>query len=159
MITGGNSGLGKATARTLAEAGAHVFIASRSRDRSMPVVEHIREAAGHNHVEFLRLDLARLDTVWTCARAFLDRDLPLHLLVNNAAVFGHGLTEDGFELNFGVNHLGHFLLTHLLLDRLKESAPARVLTVAGHKVRHIHSGEIDFEAVRKTTSSYTALPE
>lgn len=159
MVTGANSGLGKATARSLAGAGARVFLACRSKERAQPVVEAIRTETEPDRAEFLELDLASFGAVRSCAETFLRRDLPLHILVNNAAVVGRGTTEEGFELNFGVNHLGHFLLTGLLLDRIMDSAPARIVTVPGYKVRHLHAGTIDFEAVRTPTSSYSGLPE
>ena len=93
-----------------------------------------------------------------CAEAFLARDLPLHLLINNAGVAGaKGLTASGFELAFGVNHVGHFLLTRLLLDRLKQSAPARIVTVASKA--HARARGIDWEAVRRPTQHTTGVPE
>jgi NAD(P)-dependent dehydrogenase (short-subunit alcohol dehydrogenase family) len=88
----------------------------------------------------------------------LERDEPLHVLLNNAGLAGQrGSTPDGFELAFGTNHLGHFLLTGLLLDRLRASAPARVVTVASHS--HYQADGIDFEAVRRPTRSLTGMPE
>jgi retinol dehydrogenase-12 len=122
------------------------------------VVEQIRRETGNERVEFVALDLGDLDSVRQCAREFLARGLPLHLLINNAGLGGRqGLTRSGFELAFGVNHIGHFLLTNLLLERLKASTPARVVTVASRS--HYRARTIDFEAVRKRTGSRTAMAE
>jgi retinol dehydrogenase-12 len=94
-----------------------------------------------------------------CAAAYLARDEPLHVLVNNAGVGGQrGVTADGFELHFGVNHLGHFALTALLLDRLKASGPgARVVTVSSDA--HYSARGIDFDALRRSTASFTGQRE
>jgi NAD(P)-dependent dehydrogenase (short-subunit alcohol dehydrogenase family) len=89
---------------------------------------------------------------------FLDRGLPLHLLINNAGLAGaRGLTRSGFELAFGVNHMGHFVLTQLLTERIKSSAPARIVTVAS--TAHYQTQGIDWNALRTRTSTRTGLPE
>ncbi|MGH2896685.1 MAG: SDR family oxidoreductase, partial [Solirubrobacteraceae bacterium] len=94
----------------------------------------------------------------SCAQAFLDTGAPLHDLVNNAGLAGkRGRTASGFELAFGTNHVGPFLLTNLLLDRLRESAPARVVTVASDA--HYRVAAIDFDAVRRPTRTRTAFHE
>ena len=111
------------------------------------VIAEIKEETGNSKVEFLELDLASLASVRQCAETFLARQLPLHLLVNNAGVAQTGLTEDGFESQFGVNHLGHFLLTMLLLDRLKAAAPARIIILTSDM--HWLAGSLDWEAVRR----------
>lgn len=109
-------------------------------------------------MELLPLDLGSLASVRRCAEGFLARDLSLHVLVNNAGIAGiPGRTEDGFELAFGVNHLGHFLLTALLRERLIESAPSRVVTVASQA--HRRAPGIDWDAVREHTRTFTAWPE
>ena len=93
-----------------------------------------------------------------CAQQILDRDLPLHLLINNAGLAGaRGRTKSGFELAFGVNHIGHFLFTQLLLERIKHSAPARIVTVASRA--HYRARGIDWDAVRQPTKTTAALPE
>jgi retinol dehydrogenase 12 len=157
-VTGANTGIGEVTARELACKGAHVFLACRSESKTRPVVEAIRHACGHDRVEFLPLDLGDFDSVQACAQTFLRRDLPLHLLINNAGVAGaRGMTRSGFEIAFGINHMGHFLLTQRLLDRLRRSTPARIVTVASQG--HYRAKGIDFEAVRRSTASLTGLPE
>ena len=158
LVTGANTGIGLVTARELAVRGAHVFIACRSLKRAQRAFDEICEAAENPKVTFLELDLADLDSVRACAAAFLAHDLPLHLLINNAGLAGaKGLTKSGFELAFGTNHLGPFLLTQLLLDRIKLSAPARIVTVASRA--HIRVSGIDFDAVTKPTISKAGLPE
>ena len=136
LITGANTGIGKVTATTLAQQGAQVFIACRPGPRSDTALAAIRAAAPGASVNLLPLDLGDLASVRQCAQAFLARGLPLHLLINNAGVAGaKGITASGFELGFGTNHIGHFLLTQLLLPCLKASAPARIVTVASRMPR------------------------
>jgi retinol dehydrogenase-12 len=158
IVTGANTGIGRITAAELARRGAHVFLACRSRERTTPVMDEIRRAARNEKIEFLPLDLADLGSVRSAASAFLSRSLPLHGLINNAGLAGkRGLTKDGFELTFGSNHLGPFLFTLLLLDRLKESAPSRIVNVAsrGHKT----AKGIDWEALRRPGASRAGLNE
>lgn len=157
LVTGANTGIGLVTARELVKRGARVFIACRSAERARPAAEEIKKETGQS-VELLDLDLADLDSVRRCADSFLGKDLPLHLLVNNAGLAGsRGLTKSGFELAFGVNHVGHFLLTRLLLDKVRAAAPARIVTVASKA--HTSAKTIDFDAVRRRTASRTGLPE
>jgi NAD(P)-dependent dehydrogenase (short-subunit alcohol dehydrogenase family) len=159
LVTGANTGIGKVTARELALRGAHVFIACRSRERTEPVLAEIRAAAPQAQVEALALDLGDFDSVRACAAEFLGRGLPLHLLINNGGMSPHRgqMSASGFELAFGVNHMGHFLLTALLLDRLRQSAPSRIVTVASEA--HRAAKGIDWDAVRKPTASKTGLAE
>ena len=158
LVTGANTGIGRATALALARRGARVYVASRSATKGEAAVAAIKAAAGSDSVFFLPLDLADLPSVRSCAEAFLARGEPLHVLVNNAGVGGtRGLTRQGFELTFGVNHLGHFLLTRLLLDRLAENAPARVVTVASDA--HYSAPGINWDALRRPARGITGLPE
>ena len=158
MITGGNTGIGRATAAAVASRGGRVFIASRSADKGRAAAADIAAATGNDAVVFLPLDLASLASVRSCAEQFLARDEPLHVLINNAGVAGRrGVTTDGYELAFGVNHLGHFALTTALLGRLAGSAPARVVTVASDA--HLQARGVDFVAVRRPTASFTGMPE
>ena len=158
LVTGANTGIGLVTARELATRGAHVFIACRTAERAQPALEHIRAASGNQQVEALPLELGDLASVRQCAQAFLARGLPLHLLINNAGLAGQrGFTVSGFELAFGVNHVGHFLLTQLLLERISASAPARIVTVASRA--HARVAAVDWDAVRKPTKTMTALRE
>jgi len=158
LVTGGNTGIGRATAQALAARGGRVWIAARSRAKGEAAVAGIKAETGSVSVWFLPLDLADLDCVRSCAKAFLALGEPLHVLVNNAGVAGRrGLTRQGFELMFGVNHLGHFALTNALLGCLNDSGPARVVTVASDA--HYSAPGIDFEAVRRPARGLTGLRE
>ncbi len=158
LVTGANTGIGLVTARELARRGAHVFIACRSAARAQPALDDIRSASGNPQVEALALDLGDFASVRRCASTFLALGLPLHLLVNNAGLAGsRGFTASGFELAFGVNHMGHFLLTQLLLERLRASAPARIVTVASRA--HTRTDGIDWDALRLPTRTRTAIHE
>ena len=158
LITGANTGIGRVTAVELARKGMQVFLACRSAERTRSVIDEIRAARPDAPAEWLPLELSDFDSVRSCARMFLDRDLPLHLLVNNAGVAGaRGLTRSGFEWMFGVNHMGHFLLTQLLLERIRRSAPARIVTVASRAHRRV--GGIDWSAVRRPTATLTGVRE
>jgi NAD(P)-dependent dehydrogenase (short-subunit alcohol dehydrogenase family) len=142
----------------LAGRGARLFVASRSEQRARPVIDEIATGTGTNTVEFLRLDLGDLASVRACADEFLRAGEPLHGLINNAGLAGQrGMTESGFELAFGSNYVGPFLLTGLLLDRLRESAPARIVNVAS--IGHYRASGIDYEAVRRRTKSLTGFAE
>ena len=154
FVTGTNSGIGKVTARELAARGMHVVVTCRTREKGDAVVREIVAATGNSKVECLPMELGDLDSVRACAESFLAKDLPLHLLINNAGLgVQPGITPSGFELAFGTNHIGPFLLTNLLLERIVQSAPARIVTVAS--VGHYKGKGIDFDAVcRKTDSRY-----
>ena len=157
LVTGGNTGIGRATVSALAQQGARVYIASRSRAKGEAAVAQIRAGTGNDAVFFLPLDLADLDSVRACAAAFLALDEPLHVLVNNAGVAGRrGLTRQGFELMFGVNHLGHFAFTNALLGRLTDSGAARVVTVSSDA--HYSAPGVDFDALRRPARGITGLP-
>ncbi|HAG94556.1 MAG TPA: SDR family oxidoreductase, partial [Gammaproteobacteria bacterium] len=118
IVTGANTGIGRETALELARQGAQVFLACRSQAKTQPVVDEINRQIhdqDQGKAEFLPLDLGSFDSVRRCAELFLQKGLPLHVLVNNAGLAGNkGLTDSGFEMTFGVCHMGHFLLTNLL---------------------------------------------
>jgi retinol dehydrogenase-12 len=158
LVTGGNTGIGLATATALARDGGQVYIACRNPDRGQAAVQAIKSAAGRDSVGLLPLDLTSLESVRECAREFLARDEPLHVLVNNAGVASaRGLTADGFEIHFGVNHLGHYALTTLLLDRLKASGPGSRIVNVSSEVHYSAKG-IDWDALRRKTS-FTGMRE
>ncbi len=158
LVTGANTGIGRVTALELARMGAEVVLMCRSEERTTPVVESIRAETGNDAVSFHALDLSSLAKVKASAEAYLATDKPIDVLVNNAGVAGwQGTTEDGFEVHFGVNHLGHFLLTNLLLDRVKSSAPARIVHVASQA--HQRATPIDYDAIQTKTKTVTGFPE
>jgi NAD(P)-dependent dehydrogenase (short-subunit alcohol dehydrogenase family) len=157
-VTGANTGIGRETVLSLAGRGARVFVASRSESKTRPVIDQIVAQTGNSAIEFLQLDLGDLASVRTCATEFLRTGAPLHGLINNAGLAGsRGMTESGFELAFGTNHVGPFLLTALLLDRVRESAPARIVNVSS--IGHYRAPGIDYDAVRQPTKSFTGMPE
>jgi retinol dehydrogenase 12 len=159
VVTGGNTGIGRATAAGLASRGAQVYLACRSAGKGQAAAAAITAATGNPAVGVLPLDLAHLESVRGCAAAFRALGQPLHGLINNAGLTGRRgrATADGFELAFGVDHLGHFALTMALLDCLTASAPARVVTVSSDS--HYQAPGIDFDAVRRPGRSITGLPE
>jgi len=158
LVTGANTGIGRTTAEVLAGRGARVFLAARSEERTAPVVEGIRARHGEGAAEFLPLDLASLASVRAAAERFLARDEPLHLLINNAGLAGaRGTTADGFEMTFGVNHLGHFLLTLLLLERVQASAPARIVNVSSRS--HYQAKGIPFARLQEPTATVSGMRE
>jgi len=132
IITGGNSGIGKATAIALATAGARVVITARNEERGRAAVADIAAASRSELVELSLFDLADLSSVRDGAADLLERCPRIDVLCNNAGLIlsERSLSADGYEATFATNHLGPFLLTELLLDRLKESAPARIVNVA-----------------------------
>ncbi|XP_028656722.1 dehydrogenase/reductase SDR family member on chromosome X [Erpetoichthys calabaricus] len=136
IVTGGVKGIGFETARHLARLGMHVIIAGHIDSEGQEAVKRIKAEYPHDKVEFEHLDLTSLNSVCQFVKSFKNRGLPLHVLVNNAAVMlvPQRRTKDGFEEHIGLNYLGHFLLTSLLLDTLKTSGSAdscsRVVTVS-----------------------------
>jgi NAD(P)-dependent dehydrogenase (short-subunit alcohol dehydrogenase family) len=143
LVTGGTAGIGRATALGLAAMGAHLAIVGRDRGRTEAAAGDIRAAAG-GQVDALVADLSSQSQVRRLADEVLERLPRIDVLVNNAGGYWHTrqVTVDGLERTFAVNHLAPFLLTNLLLDRLKHSAPARVVTVSSHA--HAE-GRIDFD--------------
>lgn len=144
LITGASSGIGRATALALARQGASLVLLCRDRQRGQETVEEIAATTGTRDVTLLLADLAVQSDVRRVAAEFLATDRPLHVLINNAGVVNlqRSVTADGIETTFAVNHLAYFLLTDLLLDRLRRSAPARIVNVASdaHKF-----GRLDFD--------------
>ena len=157
IITGASSGIGKITATELARRGARVILANRSRAKTEPVIAEIKAATG-NAPEFIALDLADLGSVRTAAEQILALNIPIHGLINNAGLGGaRGTTKDGFEITFGTNHLGHYLFTRLLLDRIKETKGARIVNVSSKS--HYRAKKIDWSVLRDKTHSTTGLRE
>lgn len=153
IVTGANSGLGKATALDFARRGARVIAACRSKQRAEAAILDIRKKSSNNQVIYMHLDLGSLKSVRVFAETFLKSEPHLHLLVNNAGTGAVGLTADGFNAAWGVNHLGHFLLTGLLLDRLKQCAPSRIVVVSS--VAHC-LGRVDLTDLTSPTAGFVS---
>ncbi|XP_058391348.1 dehydrogenase/reductase SDR family member on chromosome X isoform X1 [Diceros bicornis minor] len=150
IVTGGTDGIGYSTAKHLARLGMHVIIAGNNEGKAEEVVGKIKEETLNDKVEFLYCDLASLSSIRQFVQKFKMKKIPLHVLVNNAGVMmvPQRKTVDGFEEHFGLNFLGHFLLTNLLLDTLRESGSpgrsARVVTVssATHYVGELNMDDL-----------------
>jgi NAD(P)-dependent dehydrogenase (short-subunit alcohol dehydrogenase family) len=155
VITGGNSGIGRATATALARLGARVVITARDSGRGAAAVAEIRRSTGNDAVECVPLDLSSLASVRACATDLLERLDDIHVLDLNAGgvLAKRTMTEDALEMQFQANHLGHFLLTNLLLDRLRRSAPARVIVVSSWGHTQAKDG-LDFEDLQWMARPY-----
>ncbi|KAK1333268.1 hypothetical protein QTO34_006809 [Cnephaeus nilssonii] len=163
LITGANSGLGRATAAALLRMGARVIMGCRDRARAEAAAGELRRDlrgdgdpgsdpdGGAGELVVKELDLASLRSVRAFCREMLQEEARLDVLINNAGVFQcpYMKTEDGFEMQFGVNHLGHFLLTNLLLGLLKSSAPSRIVVVSSKLYKY---GDINFEDLNSEQS-------
>ncbi len=153
MITGATSGIGKAAAIALAACNPTLYLVARNPERAKRSVEEITEATGNAKIETLIGDFASLQDIRRVAAEFLATGQPLHILFNNAGVvmLNREETVDGFETTFAVNYLGYFLLTNLLLDRIRESAPARIVNTASGA--HTYSGgRLDFDDLQSSKS-------
>ncbi|MFX0092220.1 MAG: oxidoreductase [Candidatus Hodarchaeota archaeon] len=153
IVTGANSGIGYETARALAHKGATVILACRNKDKGEVAVRQIDQEYLEAKAELMQLDLADLASVHRFADEFTNQYDRVDILINNAGIMmtPFGKTVDGFELQFGTNHLGHFALTGLLLDPLVRTPQARVVTVSswGHNF-----GEIDFDDLNPEERNY-----
>ena len=158
LVTGANTGIGKETVRALAGRGARVVIAGRSEERTRAAISEITRETGNGDLDFLPLDLGDLASVRAAAETFLASGERLDVLVNNAGLAGRrGMTASGFELAFGTNHVGPFLLTELLRDRIVETGPGRIVNVAS--TGHYRARGIDWDAVRRPSVTRTAFDE
>ncbi len=149
VVTGGNSGIGYEAAIQFARKRAHVVLACRNMDKARPAADRIAALAPGASVEVMALDLSSLASVRSFAEAFKEKNPMLHILCNNAGVMAipYSRTADGFEMQFGTNHLGHFALTGLLLDRLIAAGGARVVTVSSgaHRMGTIRFDDLQWE--------------
>ncbi|KAH8551821.1 hypothetical protein BGW37DRAFT_455754 [Umbelopsis sp. PMI_123] len=132
IVTGGNTGIGKVCVLELAKKNAHVIVASRTPSKALAVIEEIKAETKNEKVEFIQLDLLSLASVTKFVSEFKAKNLPLHLLLNNAGVMAcpFALSEDGYESQFATNHLAHFYLTTQLLPVLEQSQPSRIVNVS-----------------------------
>lgn len=158
LITGGNSGIGKATAEQLVKQGAHVIIGCRRPEEGERARLEMLEKKPSGTIDVMELDLANLRSVHNFVEFFKSRYNQLHGLVNNAGVMftPYGKTQDGFEMQFGVNHLGHYLLTELLLPTLESSSPSRVVILSScyHDKAQGREGDIHFDDLHFENRKY-----
>lgn len=165
LVTGANTGLGKATAKALAARGDRVIFACRTEDKAREAMAEVAAATGSDQLEFLALDLADLEQVRRAAGVLVERGDPIHLVVANAGIAAQkGVTAQGFELAFGVNHLGHFQFVTMILPLLvagspaPDGAPSRLVVVSSGS-HYDAKKDIDFDALRQPTTSFSGMPE
>lgn len=156
LITGATSGMGKATAAGLARLGATVVLVARDQEKGIAVRDALRVQSGNTRVDVLYADLSSQQAIRALATSFTQRYPQLHVLVNNAGgiFFRRETTVDGLELTFALDHLAYFLLTNLLLDMLKTSAPARIINVSSNAEGVGRINFDDLQSVRR----YSAFP-
>ncbi len=158
MVTGANSGIGKATALGLAQMGATVIIVCRDRARGEEAQNEIKTKSGNNAVDLLLADLSSQQSIRQLVENFQQNYTQLHVLINNAGVFmmSRKATVDGLEMTFAVNYLAPFLLTNLLLDKLQNSAPARIVNVSSesHQSGYIKIDDLQAEKGYRSWNAY-----
>lgn len=154
LITGGNAGIGKATAIDLAFKGAEVIITARSESKAQEAVKEIRQASGSDSVSYLLLDLSSQHDVRNAAQVFKAKYDRLDVLINNAGCYFSNLqlNTDGLEMQFATNHLGHFLLTNLLMPELKAAEKARIINLSS--IAHSSTRELDLTDINYQKQAY-----
>jgi retinol dehydrogenase-12 len=151
FVTGANSGIGRALVEALAAQGGSVVLASRSEERSRPVLEEIRSRHPGLDAQFVRMDVSDLGSVRQAADAFLATGYPIDVLVNNAGIAGtRGLSPQGFDLTYATNHIGPFLLTNLLLPRIRASSQGRIVNVSSFAQMQVR--RIDWSVLQRRTT-------
>ncbi|XP_023026510.1 retinol dehydrogenase 13 [Leptinotarsa decemlineata] len=161
VITGANTGIGKCTAKDFFERGARVILACRNEGKGQQALTDIQESCGGRenvgYLKLMHLDLSSLKSVRAFAAKVIDSENKIDLLINNAGVMmcPESRTEDGFEMQFGTNHLGHFLLTLLLLPKICQSVPARIVNVSS--VAHCVPSSIDLSDLNWNSRPYSAI--
>lgn len=159
IITGANTGIGKVSATELARQGARVFLACRSEEKTRPVIAEIKAQTKNDQVEYVALDLGDQASVRAAAEKLLAAAPQIHGLINNAGLVAKrgSKTKEGYEMTFGTNHLGHYLFTRLLLDRLRATPGARIINVSS--ASHYRAKGIDFTALTRPTKTVAGLRE
>jgi len=159
FVTGANSGVGRSMAEALVARGAGVVLATRSEERTRPVIEGIRRRFPSSDVQWLQIDVADLDSVRRAAGDYLGSGKPIDVLVNNAGIAGtNALSPQGFDVTYATNHIGPFLLTNLLLPRIRESTQGRIVNVASSA--HFTVKQMDWSTLdRRTTPRRSAFPD
>lgn len=159
LITGANTGIGKETAIDLAKRGGKIYIACRDLEKSEEALREIKDKSKSSHAFLMELDLASIESIKTFSKKFHEVEKNLQILILNAGVMAcpKSYTKDGFEMQIGTNHLGHFLLTNLLLDLLKTSTPSRVVVVSssGHKLGNINKDDFMSEKSYSKIKAYS----
>jgi dehydrogenase/reductase SDR family protein 13 len=151
LLTGASSGIGRSVLEALVARGASVTAATRSEAKTRPILDELKRQHPGADVLWLPLDLADLGSVRKAAEIFVGSERPLHVLINNAGVAGAaGLTVDGFDVTIGTNHLGTFLLTELLLPRLREAPAARIVNVASKASLRVAA--VDWDALTRPSA-------
>jgi dehydrogenase/reductase SDR family protein 13 len=159
FVTGANSGVGRSMTEALAARGASIVMAARSEERTRPVIDGIRRQFPSSDIQWLQIDLADLDSVRRAAGEYLGSGKPIDVLVNNAGIAGtNALSPQGFDVTYATNHIGPFLLTNLLLPRIRESTQGRIVNVASSA--HFTVKQIDWTTLdRRTTPRRSAFPD
>ncbi|XP_017014746.2 retinol dehydrogenase 13-like [Drosophila takahashii] len=159
IVTGSNTGIGKETVLEIAKRGGTVYMACRDMNRCEKARQDIIRESGNNNIFARELDLSSLESIRKFAAGFKKEQDKLHVLINNAGVMHcpRTLTKDGFEMQLGVNHMGHFLLTHLLLDVLKKTAPSRIVNVSSlaHTQGSINVDDLNSEKSYSRIGAYS----
>ena len=147
VVTGANSGIGKEVARGLADCGAEVVLACRNPERGAVALEELRRDTGSERLHLLQVELSQQADIRRFANVLLDRFPSIHVLVNNAGIYPaeRRLSEDGIEETWATNVMAYYLLTELLLDRLRVSAPARIVNVASTRAGNLDESDLFFE--------------
>ncbi len=154
VITGGNAGIGKATAIALAKKGAEIIITSRATDKAKAAVDEIKSASGNDMVDFILIDLSSQKSVRKAVEEIKDKCPKIDVLINNAGCYVSDLqlNVDGLEMQFATNHLGHFLLTNLLMDNLKAAGKARIVNLAS--IAHKYTRELNLDDINYQKEEY-----
>ena len=151
FVTGANSGIGRALVEALAARGATVVLATRSEERTRPVLNELQSRYPNAQVQWVHLDVSDLSSVRRAAAAFVATKQPIDVLVNNAGIAGtKRLSQDGFDVTYATNHIGPFLLTNLLLPRLREAPQGRVVNVASNA--HFMIKQADWSGLERRTT-------
>jgi len=159
LITGSTSGIGRASAKELAKMGANIVLVSRNEEKLKTQVEELKKATNNESIDYIQGDLSSLADIRKVAEIYRNRYTELDVLLNNAGLIvpDHRTTTDGYEYTFALNHLGYFLLTGLLLDLLKKSSTARIVSVSSsaHKAGKINFNDINFEKGYNSFAAYS----
>lgn len=151
FVTGANSGIGRALVEALAARGATIILATRSEERTKPVLQDLRSRYPGAKLQWLHLDVSDLGSVRRAGGAFVATRQPIDVLVNNAGIAGtRRLSNEGFDITYATNHIGPFLLTNLLLPRLREAPQGRVVNLASNA--HFTAKEMNWAGLERRTA-------